>query len=340
MKKFLIIQTAFIGDVILTIPVITALKNKYQDAIIDFMCIPNTKDLLLNNPYINKIIVYDKHVDKGFSGLIKRIKKIRKENYDYVISPHRSFRSAFMSYFSKSKNTIGFDNSSLNFLFKNKIKYLKGIHEIQRNLKLLEPVGIREDKIIKPEFFISELVKKNTRDILSKSDVTNKEKFIVAAPGSVWYTKRLPEEKFIKVFNILSHYNYKIFTIGSPDEYDICEKIIGESVNKNIFNLAGKLSLPETIELIRCSEVLLTNDSAPLHMANAVETNVVAVFGATVPKFGFFPYGKDDVIIETNGLECRPCAIHGSNKCPIKTFVCMKKIPEEEISGAVLKFFK
>ncbi|MFZ1321353.1 MAG: lipopolysaccharide heptosyltransferase II [Ignavibacteria bacterium] len=335
-KKILIIQTAFLGDVILTIPLIQEIKKKYPDSIIDFLCIPSTSDLLKNNPAIRELIPYDKR-NTGFRGLVEIIKKIRGESYDHLISPHRSFRSALISYFSKSGMTISFDKSAFSFLYDEKINYETGIHEIQRNLKLLSPLGIKVNNIVRPELFINIQEKRKIDSIFYEYRIRENEKILTIAPGTIWFTKRFPEEKFIKLCNLLTEINSRIFIIGSKEDKTISDFIVNNSKFRNFINLAGTLSVMESAELIKRSELLVSNDSAPMHIANSVETDVCAIFGATVPEFGFFPYGKRDTIFQINDLKCRPCSIHGGNKCPIKTFVCMYNLDEKDIADYLIK---
>ncbi|HMS63691.1 MAG TPA: lipopolysaccharide heptosyltransferase II [Ignavibacteria bacterium] len=335
-QKILIIQTAFLGDVILTLPLLQELKIKFPESEIDFLCIPETSELLKGNPFVNEIISYDKK-NSGIIGSWELIKKLRNKNYDFLFSPHRSFRSSLISFLSNAKKTVSFDKSSFSFLYNEKIIYKKDIHEIQRNLSLLEITGIKEERIIRPELFISIQDKRKIDSLFYEYKIKNGEKFITIAPGSVWFTKRFPEEKFVKLCDLLQILNTKIFLTGGKKDKFISDFIQNNSKNRNIINVTGTFSILESAELIKRSEVLITNDSAPLHISNAVETNVVAIFGATVPEFGFYPTGRNDIVIQTNGLSCRPCSIHGGKKCPIGTFVCMKNIKEEEIVSAVKK---
>lgn len=331
--KILIIQTAFIGDVILTLPVAQVLKREKPDAIIDFLCIPSTSELLINNPFINEVIIYNKR-KSGVKGLFGIAKKIRNENYDVIISPHRSFRSSLIAFLSGCKNTISFDKSDMSSMYKQTVEYVTGIHEIQRNLKLLEPLGIIENKIIKPELFPSDDDKSDIDSLLREKGIAE-GRFVCIAPGSIWFTKRYPKEKYLKLIDTLSRKGIPVFIIGGKDDEELGEYLSG---HENVFNMAGKLSLLESAELIKRAKLLVTNDSAPLHISNAVGTDVVAIFGATIPGFGFYPYGKNDVIFETKGLVCRPCSIHGGNKCPIGTFECMMKISEEDIAVKVMEY--
>jgi heptosyltransferase-2 len=335
--KILIIQTAYIGDVILTLPVAQVLKKEMKCEI-DFLCIPKTAELLRNNRYIDNLIVYDKKArDKRFLKLRNVSNRIRFKRYDIIISPHRSARSAFLAFRGKSEISISFDKSSLSFLYKKKVNYIKNIHEIQRNLKLLEPLGISVDSIIKPEIFIAESDVKVVSLLLKKYGISDDENFITIAPGSVWMTKRYPPEKYINFLNILTNKNFKIILIGGKEDVEICRFIKEKTTNAGVFNSAGKLTLTQSAELIRRSSVLITNDSSPLHLANSVGTKVIAIYGATIPEFGFYPYGSKDKIFEVKGLKCRPCSIHGLNKCPVKTLDCLEKIKEEDISEEIIK---
>lgn len=335
-KKILIVQTAFLGDVILTLPMIQVLKQSMPDSEIDFLCIPATSLLLKNNPLINEIIPYNKRTS-GVNGFLELIKRLRNKHYDILISPHRSIRSSLISYFSSSKKTISFDTSSLGFLYNERVSYVKDIHEIQRDLKLLEPLGIKEDKIVRPMIFISEQDKRKVDSIFYEYKIKADEKFIVIAPGSVWFTKRFPEEKFVKLCDLMNNMGNKIFLVGGKEDKKFSDFIANNSRNRSFINVTGSLSILESAELIRRAALIVTNDSAPLHIANAVGTNAITIYGATIPGFGFYPYGNNDVIFETNGLKCRPCSIHGGKKCPIGTFVCMKNIDEEKIASEIRK---
>ncbi len=334
-EKILIIQTAFLGDMILTLPVIQQINSHFKSET-DVLCIPETSELLKNNIYVNEIITYDKR-NSGIKGFTDLVSKLRKKKYDLIISPHRSFRSSFISYLSNAVKTISFDTSSFGFLYNIRIRYDKSLHEIRRNLKLLEPAGIKENGIIRPEIFISPVDKRKIDSLFYEHRIKNNEPFIVIAPGSVWFTKRFPEEKFVNLCNLLEKTGVKIFLTGSKNDKKISDFIVNNSGNRNIISVTGNLTILESAELINRARLLVSNDSAPMHIANSMNTDVIAVFGATVPAFGFYPYGKNDIIIETDGLSCRPCSIHGGNKCPVGTFDCMKKINEKDIAESVIK---
>lgn len=335
-KKILIIQTAFLGDVILALPLMQVLKEKFPDSFIDFLCIPQTSELLKNNPYVNEVIVYDKR-KSGIKGFFAITKKLKQKKYDLIISPHRSFRTSLISFLAGAANTISFNKSSFSFLYDYKIKYIQYFHEIRRNLTLLEPLGIFENKIIRPELFPGENEKKKIDLFFTENNIRVEDKVISIAPGSVWFTKRFPEDKFVTLCDYLNETGHKIILIGGKDDMNICAYIKNHSVNKNIIDASGKFSILESAEIIARSSLVVSNDSAPLHLANSLNTDVVAIYGSTVYSFGFYPYGRNDVVIETIGLKCRPCTDHGNNKCPISSFICMKNIEEKGISEKIKK---
>jgi len=337
-EKILIIQTAFPGDVILTLPLLQVLKKSHPESKIDFLCIPVTSPILKNNPYVNDIIVYDKR-NSDAGSFISLFRSLRAVKYDLIISPHRSFRSAILSKLSSAKKNISFDRSSLSFLYDEKVIYKKDVHEILRNLSLLEPLGINSDKIIRPELFIGKEEVDAADKFFLESGINQNDRIICIAPGSVWFTKRFPKEKFVKVCDLLQSTGSKIILIGGESDKDLTGYIFSNSENNKITDAAGKFSILGSTELIRRASLLITNDSAPLHIANAVGTKVTAIFGATAPGFGFYPYGEEDIVIETNGLKCRPCSIHGGNECPVKTFECMLDIEENTILKSVVNNF-
>lgn len=335
-QKILVIQTAFIGDVILTLPLIQVLRNELN-AIVDILCVPVTSSLLKNNPYINDIIIYDKKgKDKGYRKLKRIINRIKFLRYDAVISPHRFLRSSYISYKSQVEKRISFDKSSFKFLYTDLVKYDMKKHEILRNLSLLKPLGIEKNEIIKPELFPDDEDKHTVELLLKILKIDTNKKFITVAPGSEWMTKRYPEYKYMNLLKYLSGKDIQVVLIGSKKDNELCSFIVDNCENINVRNAAGKLTLLQSAEMIGKSDLLITNDSAPLHLANAMNTRVFAIFGATVPEFGFYPIGENDLIFETKGLDCRPCGIHGGNKCPVKTFDCMKNISESAIAEQII----
>lgn len=334
MKRFLIIQTAFLGDLVLTLPVIQVLKKEFPQSSIDLLLIPPTYDAVKDNPLIAETIIYDKRSGSA-RDLLSLGRKLKEKSYDVLISPHRSARSAMLGKLAGAEKSISFDTSSLSFLYGDTVNYRKDVHEILRNLDLLRPLGISRDEIVRPDMYIGETEKNIAGRLMQDLRLTDK-KFVAVAHGSVWNTKRFPEEKFASVISKITDAGIDAVLVGGKDDTASSERISSLVNSALLRNLTGKLSIQVSSEIIRRASLLLTNDSAPLHIGNAVNTTVFAVFGSTVPAFGFYPYGKEDKVYEVNGLDCRPCGIHGRTKCPIGTLECMYRIDDQRIAADII----
>ncbi len=334
-KNILVVQTAFLGDVILTLPMIQTLHRQLPSANIDVVVIPQAVGLLANHPAIHEVISYDKHSYGGIATYFRLRKKLRVAEYDLAIVPHRSLRSALIAQGAHISKRIGFDNSSSPGRFTLLARYRADLHESRRNLSLLEPLGIHEPASVLPELYPSSADLLAVDQWMQKWGIHPSRALIAIAPGSVWNTKRWLKDRFAVVAKELSGAGHDVVLVGGADDVALCQEITSTAKSERIFNCAGIFSLLQSAYLIKRCRVLLSNDSAPMHIAVAVRTPVVAVFGATSPAYGFAPYGPSDVVVETNGLACRPCAIHGGNACPIGTFDCMKRITSEAVLGVI-----
>jgi heptosyltransferase-2 len=337
MEKILIIQTAFLGDVILTTPLIRAVKQIHPQCLLSFLLIPETKEVLVNNPRVDEIILYDKRgKDKGITTFISLARRIGGQNFGKALVPHRSLRSAALCYLGKIPERTGFDRSAGSFLFTRKVRYQTGIHEVQRNLSLLSDFPSNHWTDFLPELFpiqedfvtVEEFLRNNRADVDSA--------MIAIAPGSIWATKRWLPERFAQVADLLTtESKARIVFLGSKEDENLCLEI-SKMMEKKPIIAAGKISFLQSAALMSKCDVILSNDSAPVHMAVAMGTPVVEIYGSTVPQFGFFPCGDRNVILE-KPLYCRPCGIHGKNKCPEKHFRCMTEITTQEVFEAIMK---
>jgi heptosyltransferase-2 len=334
-KRILVIQTAFLGDVILCTSLIKASKKLFPDSIISFLLIPETKNILENNPHLNEIIVYDKKgKDKGVKNFFKMVEKMKKRNFDLALIPHRYLRSALLAYFAKITKRIGFDKSTGSFLFTQKVTYQNNSHEVERNLSLLKNfAGDLLDKT--PELFPSSQDFSYAQELLEDSGVKDNDKIVGIAPGSIWATKRWLPERFAEISDrLIREVGAKVIFLGSKEDEKLCLEIADLMEEKPII-LAGKTNILQSTAIISRCKVVLSGDSAPVHMASAMKTPVVAIFGSTIPEFGFVPYGEGHLIIEKK-MDCRPCGIHGKNRCPKKHFRCMTEITTQEVFKALL----
>ncbi len=326
-KRILVFQTAFLGDVILTLPMIQVIHKKFPLATIDVVTTPVAAELLANHPAISTIIRYDKRKSqKGIVGILSLSRQLRIQHYELAVVPHRSFRTSVVVGLSGIKKRIGFSSASGTMFYNHIVRYNTSLHEIERNLSLVAPLGISVERKELPQLYPSAADRAAIDKFLFEREILNHNSMIAIAPGSVWRTKRWLIERFSELSVILAQAGFEIVIVGGKEDIELGKAIVETAKHKNIHDATGTLSLLQSAELIRRCKTLVTNDSAPLHIGVAVRTPVVAIFGATVPEFGFAPYGKHDVVIESKNLSCRPCAIHGGNECPIGTFVCMKNI--------------
>ena len=339
-SRVVVFQTAFLGDVILTIPIATALRHVSPESHIAMVVIPSAAPLVENHQDIAHVIRYDKHGDdKGLKGARKVIHALRDWNAGVAFVPHRSFRSASIVRFSGIPRRIGFTTSAASFLYTDKVRYRTTAHEIDRNLDLLIPCGVRPvDRILptlKPNAHDEEIVD----DVISKIPALGSSHMIAVAPGSVWATKRWVEGGYVEVSRRLAYRGDSVALIGGSGDEDLCRRI-ATGAGERVFSLAGSLTLMQSAAFLKRCRVLLTNDSAPQHLAGAVGTPVVSIFGPTVTLFGFSPIGPFDEVVENTGLYCRPCGIHGGDSCPIGTFDCMEHILPEQVIAALDRVIK
>jgi len=316
MNKILIIQTAFIGDVILATPLIESIYKKYPEAKIDFLLRKGNEGLLENHPFLNKQIIWDKK-DGKIKKLLNILKIIRAEKYDYVINCQRFLSSGIYTAFSNATNRVGFDKNPLSFLFTHKIKHSieKGVHEIERNHALISFLQAMPSKM---KLYPSE-------QNIKKTAIYKAKPYICIAPTSVWFTKQYPANKWVELINCLT--NYTIYLLGGSADQKACQQIIETSSHTDIQNLSGKLSFLDTAALMKDAVMNYVNDSAPLHIASAMNATVTAIFCSTVLDFGFGPQSDFSKVVEIRQqLNCRPCGLHGRRACRLTHFNCANKI--------------
>lgn len=316
--SFLIIQTAFIGDVILATGLIEKLHQHYPEASIDFLLRKGNEGLLSGHPLLRNVLIWDKKESK-VANLIKMIKQVRRNRYDCVVNIHRFASSGLITAFSGSKLKIGFDKNPLSFSFTKKIKHQIGqVHEVERNHQLIAEVT--DAHYAKPRLYPGEKDHEKVKPFQVGP-------YLCIAPTSVWFTKQFPAEKWIDFLKSVGTRVARIYLLGAPSDQATCESIKLAVKSEHVVNLAGQLSFLESAALIRGARMCFVNDSAPMHLASAMNAPVAAIFCSTVPSFGFGPLSGQSIIIETKeNLDCRPCGLHGFKACPKGHFRCAYSI--------------
>ncbi len=312
MNKVLIIQTAFIGDVILATPLIETIKLNYPHCRIDFLMKKGNEELLNSNPFLSEIYVFEK--SKKLISLFQKIRKIRKEKYDLVINLQRFASSGIIAGLSAGKKIVGFTKNPMSFLFTEQFEHTigNGQHEVDRNLSLIQSVC--NSLIRRPKLY-------PTKEHFAKIEQFAESKFICLAPASVWKTKQAPLDKWIELIQLQASES-RIYLVGASSDFGLCEEIIQKSRHPNLVNLCGQLKLMETAALFSKAHRVFVNDSGPLHIASAMNTPVTAFFCSTTPEFGFGPLSDNSKVLEVNNLDCRPCGLHGHKICPKGHFHC------------------
>lgn len=326
-RTFLIVQSAFTGDVILATSLIEKLHAADENNRIDILVRKGNESLLDHNPFINEILIWDKKKDK-YKNLLQLIFRIREKKYYAVINLQRFSSTGILTAFSSAHKKIGFNKNPFSFLYSHRIKHVvkKGIHEIDRNQLLIDSFAPGRPE--KPRLYPS------IENFISVKPLKHRE-FITIAPSSVWFTKTFPAYKWMELIN---HHRLKkpsllIYLLGSKGEFAHSEYVKNISGNQDIINLCGTLSFLESAALMKDALMNFTNDSAPLHMAGAVNAPVTAIYCSTIPDFGFGPLSDISKIIETSQiLNCRPCGIHGYMECPLTHFKCAHTI---DVTNAV-----
>jgi ADP-heptose:LPS heptosyltransferase len=324
-KKFLIIQNASIGDVILATSMLEKLYNTFPQAFLGMIVNKGSEGLFEGHPYLNKLYVQDKKNHK-YKNLRNILKEIRKEHYDYCININRFGSAGILCAFSKAKIKIGFDKSPFSFLYNIRVKHQIGIqwptHEVSRNQQLIESIAAGEPGKVK--------LYPADNDFSSVAKFKN-SKYITIAPLSLWFTKQYPTERWIEFLGKTDP-DLCIYILGSQKDKPELEQIFSDSPRKNLHNLAGELTLLQTAALMKDAVMNFTNDSAPLHLASAMNAKVTAIFCSTVPEFGFGPLSMDSLILQSEEkLKCRPCGIHGLRECPMKNMACGYNIPVSKL---------
>jgi heptosyltransferase-2 len=329
MLRVAVIQTAFPGDVILCTPVFKALKSAGHK--VTAVIRPQAEPLLRHDPFIDQLILYDKK--GGMAEFLKAVDNLKKSDCDIALIVQRYFKSALLAVFAGIAVRIGYDIAQAKFLYTDEIHYDKDRHEVERCLALCR--NLSSVKGFKPRIFFAESDTEEAKNILVSHGI-DIENFITIAPGSIWNTKRwVGYDSLLE--SIKKNLPADIVLLGSPDDAPLCDKINHAQL---AVNLAGKTDLLQSSAIFQLARLAITNDSAPAHIAAAVGTPVVAIFGPTVPEFGFAPYTDKKEIVEIKNLYCRPCSSHGPMVCPEKHFRCMREVTVDMVWEACERLLK
>jgi heptosyltransferase-2 len=332
LRPTLLIQTAFIGDVILLTALLEYLHETEPFTPVDVLVRRGNEGLLAGHPHVREVLVWDKKHRK-YAGLWQLLRQIQANSYARVVTLQRFASTGFLTAFSKAPERIGFAKNPFSRLFTRRVPHNigDGTHEVERNLRLLLPAvdAPLPASLPPPRLYPS------VADEAVAALYTVASPYICIAPTSVWFTKQYPEEKWLELLAALPP-RYTVYLLGGPPDVAACERLAAASGRPQVVSLAGKLSLLASAALMRGAAMNYVNDSAPLHLCSAMDAPVTAVFCSTVPEFGFGPLSRVAYVVERQTpLECRPCGLHGYAACPLGHFLCARSIRVEQLLASI-----
>lgn len=317
MPKFLLLRFSSIGDIVLTTPVIRCLKQQVPDAEVHFCTKKAYRSLIEPNPYVDKVLTYD-------TDLNTLLEQLKEERYDYVIDLHHNLRTALIKtrlLLARPRlQTFSFDKLNWRkwLYVRFKINTLPSVHIVDRYMDTLRSFGVINDEQ-GLDYFIP------YKDQVEPEWLpdTHRGGFVAYAIGGQHNTKKLPVLRMIELCRKINH---PVVLLGGREDVEAGEAIreaLGEAL---IYNACGKYNLNQSASLLQMSRVVFSHDTGLMHIAAALKKKVYSIWGNTTPALGMYPYKTPYVILENNGLGCRPCSKIGYAQCPLKHFKCMNEL--------------
>lgn len=338
-----IVQTAFLGDVALSMFFVEEVRMAHPSARIIVVTTPKSAPLVRCCASVDEVIEFDKRgADSGIKGILRVARRMRDLGVDLVFGLQRSARTAIVARLCGARACVGFAQATASFLYTTRVTWELSKHETQRNHELLSVFTDIADVVIPDKLRCIPEVISEVNELRGSQQIGNvlmstraggaEVKRVVLAPGSVWFTKRWPEDHWVTLATKLVQSGSEVTIMGGSDDFSLCVRIADRS---GATCPARPLSLQESLRVLANSDVLVTNDSAPTHMAAMVGTRTITIYGSTVPAFGFAPRGPRDVVVENTSLTCRPCGLHGKRSCPLGTMECMTSILPQKVMDLV-----
>lgn len=356
-----VIQTAFLGDLLLTIPLLKKIKKTWPNQKLFLVCRQGFGDFFLRLQLVDQCFEIKKGDSKSYSTISAELGKYQ---IDHLISPHESLRTAFFVRGLKARHKWGFKNwwsflfydqcISKNLSWPDALRQLSLMEIVDPDLHNLsteyctqsQPLKVSSQGLLPaaPEWAsmncrlsvqqIAEVMWPALKDRFDFLAQMERQPFVLIFPGSVWATKRWTTEGFIKLAQGLQQQGFQILLMGGPGEEGLSQ-LVAQKLS-GAYDLTGKTKVIESAAIMLKAQLVVANDSASAHLAAVTETPVVGIFGPTVLDFGYRPWGQKVAIVENKALSCRPCGKHGHKECPLGTHECMKSIEAEQVLQATL----
>ncbi|MSQ47687.1 MAG: lipopolysaccharide heptosyltransferase II [Deltaproteobacteria bacterium] len=334
--RLLVAQTGFLGDVVLTTPLLATLHRHLSPSSLTVMTTPQAKPLLDCHPVVNQVLVDAKHTEgQGLLGLWCMAQRLRRERFTLAVAPHKSFRTALLLLLAGIPRRIGFRQSPGWFLYHHTAIRDPHRHEVERILCIMRVFGLEpEDCDRQPQVAYGHEARGKAEALLHEGEIDGTAPLFVVCPGSVWATKRWTVDGFAEVVKKLHRDYGRVLLCGGPDDIPIAQQVHERSGQCGV-NLVGRADLQTFMALVDRARLVISNDSAPMHVAVARHVPVVAIFCATTPSLGYGPYSDRAVVVEKKDLFCRPCGRHGSPTCPRGTDDCMRQVTVADVFAGI-----
>jgi heptosyltransferase II len=334
--RLLVAQTGFLGDVVLTTPLLAALHKALTPESLTVLTTPQAKPLVEHHPQVSRVLVDAKRAEgRGLAGLWRTARRLRQERFTLAVAAHKSFRTALLLALAGIPQRIGFRRSPGWFLYHRTTLRDTDRHEVERILCIMRAFGIEpEDCDRRPRVEYPEATRTQARTLLQENGITPSDPLFVVCPGSVWPTKRWTVDGFASLVRHLEDNYGRVLLCGGPDDAEVADAVHAQAGRRGV-TLVGQADLLTFMAVIDHAQVVISNDSAPMHIAVARNVPVVAIFCATTPSLGYSPYTNNAVIVEKKELSCRPCDRHGSYSCPLGTDACMRGVSVADVLAGI-----
>ncbi len=327
--KVLLIRFSSLGDVVLGTAAVEALARDRPDAEIHVLTKPAFRPVFQGHPAVSKCLRWDPR-----EGLGALIRQIRREGYDWVVDLHATLRSRVLRLLVPGPRWSVYRKGAVRRRIAARLhrpELLDETHVVDRYIAALQSLGVHPARRL-PRMYPDEAARRNAERFLREGGWDGRSPLVALAPGARWATKAWPEARWRELAEAIRRGDRWIpVVVGGGEDRELAARVLDPGRG---INLAGQTSIQETAAVLQRCTVLVTNDSAPLHVATAVGTRVVALFGPTVRGFGFFPLGPRDVVVELD-LPCRPCSVHGGHRCPLGHHGCLENIGHDRVVRAL-----
>ncbi len=333
-ERILVVQTAFLGDVILTTPLVAALRRHVPDAELAMLVTPAAAPLVAHHPALDRVLIDDKRGGgRGMGGLVRLVRTLRAARFTIALAAHKSVRTALALRAAGIPRRIGFATAPAARLYTERVARPSALHDRDRLLGLLAPLGVAPD-VTDPQPWVAVDAGTRARAAALLAPYGGGTRgFAAVCPGSAWRTKRWPPASFAALVRALDADGYRCLLLGGSDERALTRAVYDLSGGRAAHR-GGATDPALLAAVLGGAAVAITNDSAPMHIASAVGVPQVAIFCATVPGQGYGPVGPRALVVERD-LACRPCGRHGGARCPRGTDDCMELVTVDEVRAAI-----